>query len=91
MNLHQSIGKTNVTKILASLQERGLIYGKTYGKSVIYVARQDDRPAPSPEELESIDCEITALSSQLVTQREATRQVQNRKLNCVPIRHPFSP
>lgn len=79
MNLHQSLAKGVVVKVLASLHERGLIAGKTYGKSVIYVARQDDKPAPSPEELDAIDNEITKINGQLTLQREATRLAQARK------------
>lgn len=67
-----------MTKILASLLDRGLLGGKAYGKTCIYVARQDNFPAPSNEELETIDEEIKQLVEQVAQQRESTQQSQAR-------------
>jgi 26S proteasome regulatory subunit (ATPase 3-interacting protein) len=39
-NLHNAISKANVIKALASLEQKGLMTSKTYGKQVVYVIKQ---------------------------------------------------
>jgi len=41
-NLHGKVSKTNVPKILANLANSGEINSKTYGKQIVYVAKQVD-------------------------------------------------
>jgi len=77
--LHGQVTKTNVTKALGTLLEKEEISGKAYGKQWVYVARQDTLPAPSPEDLETIDGEIEALKQELAAQKEATKHAQSRK------------
>ena len=60
-NLHGSVGKTQIVKVLTNLQEKNEITCKNYGKQQVYVIKQDDEELPSPDELDSMDQEITDL------------------------------
>lgn len=82
-NLHSQVGKTLVTKALVSLAEKGEILGKAYGKQLLYVARQDNLPMPSPEDLDRLDGELESCKIKLQEQKETTKQLQARKF----IRH----
>ena len=83
MNLHNAVGKSLVPKVLVSLADKGLITAKTFGKTVIYVARQDRIPAPSNKEIEEIDKDIAFISETLNAERESTKQAQHRIFNFI--------
>ncbi|KAJ1987319.1 hypothetical protein H4R33_002924 [Dimargaris cristalligena] len=74
-NLHGALTKGAIQKLLTQLQERSEIHGKTYGKQVVYVARQDDQEAPSPDELAEMDQRIEELKAQIIEQREDNKQL----------------
>lgn len=57
-NLRQEFSKGSVTKTLAHLAEQEQIVAKTYGKQIVYVARQDQLESVSPEELAALDAGI---------------------------------
>ena len=90
-NLHGTVGKTAVIKILTALSEQGSLLAKTYGKQIVYVAKQvmltlcisksflkDNLPTPSPEDLNKIDTELDALKAEVVAERERHRVLQTR-------------
>jgi hypothetical protein len=65
------LGKTTAIKLLTQLQEKGLlmadllkigaIHAKLYAKSWIYMAKQDEVPSVSPDELEQMDAKIESM------------------------------
>ncbi|KAJ3092685.1 hypothetical protein HK102_004147, partial [Quaeritorhiza haematococci] len=76
-NLKGEIGKTQVVKILQQLQEQEMIHGKQYGKQWVYCQKQDDLPAPSPDELDEIDRRITLLKEEVTSLKEQVKQDQS--------------
>lgn len=57
-NLHGTIGKTAITKLLTSMADKGKITAKTFGKSVIYFPNQGESEALSEEEAKQMDQDI---------------------------------
>lgn len=64
-NLHSTIGKTAVTKALATLAAESKIIEKEYGKQKVYCARQDQFEIPDEAELDKLDTEIEELKDEL--------------------------
>ncbi|KZV67340.1 TBPIP-domain-containing protein [Peniophora sp. CONT] len=54
-NLHNSVPKTQVVKILASLAEKGALSMKPYGKVIIYVANQANMDTLSKEDCDALE------------------------------------
>ncbi|KAJ3274349.1 hypothetical protein HK104_004115 [Borealophlyctis nickersoniae] len=75
-NLKGEIGKTLVTKALSSLVEEQQVHGKQYGKQWVYVAKQDDLPAPSQSELDEMDGSIGRLKEEIGGLKEEIKQTQ---------------
>ncbi|ODQ68053.1 Tat binding protein 1-interacting, partial [Nadsonia fulvescens var. elongata DSM 6958] len=61
LNLHNTVSKPNVLKCLLSLESKGLMFSKTYGKIQIFVIKQEDTPALSSDEVAVYENEIQAL------------------------------
>ncbi|KAJ3035288.1 hypothetical protein HDV00_004106 [Rhizophlyctis rosea] len=76
-NLKGEVGKSVVTKILGQLTEEEQIHGKQYGKQWVYVAKQDDLPAPSQEELDAMDQRMEALKAERSGTKEQIKQSQS--------------
>ncbi|KAJ3124207.1 hypothetical protein HK098_001322 [Nowakowskiella sp. JEL0407] len=77
-NLHNVVAKTIAVKALNALHEKGLIHAKTYGKQVIYVAKQADENAPTSEEIVEVDSKINSLTEEKVSLSDKTKQIQTQ-------------
>ncbi|KAJ3047016.1 PSMC3 interacting protein [Rhizophlyctis rosea] len=76
-NLKGEIGKTIVTKTLAQLVDEQTIHGKQYGKQWVYVAKQDELPAPSQDELDTMDERMEALKAEVSAVKDEIKQSQS--------------
>lgn len=70
--------------------DQGDVVGKAYGKQWVYVVRQDNLPAPSPEELGALDEELKATKLKLQDEKENTKTLNssmhyNNLNNCMNI------
>ncbi|KAI8810346.1 homologous-pairing protein 2 [Cladochytrium replicatum] len=63
-NLHNTVSKTAIQKILTQLHEKQLIHGKQYGKAWIYAIKQDDSQTVSPADLEALDRKYVDLKAE---------------------------
>ncbi|KAI3639366.1 hypothetical protein MIR68_002896 [Amoeboaphelidium protococcarum] len=75
-NLKGEIGKTAVTKILASLQENGQLSHKVNGKQIVYLTRQDveGMEGISKEEMEDLDLKLQEIKEQVAQMKENVKQ-----------------
>ncbi|XP_004345737.1 hypothetical protein CAOG_06147 [Capsaspora owczarzaki ATCC 30864] len=81
-NLHGAVGKTAVTKALASLTAGEKIIEKEYGKQHVYCPRQDQFEIPDEAELDQLDQTIDELRDQL---REENVKVSGASMKTVDI------
>ncbi|KAI9334959.1 Tat binding protein 1-interacting protein-domain-containing protein [Obelidium mucronatum] len=73
-NLHSSIGKTLVGKILEKLAKDKEITAKAFGKTTIYFPNQNADDIPSAEETREIDVKIASLKEEAsVLKAEVTK------------------
>lgn len=64
-NLKGAISKPMTPKILAALADKGLLTQKAYGKTNIYLARQDELEDMPKEKLDQLTAELGSLSEQV--------------------------
>ncbi|EJD45981.1 TBPIP-domain-containing protein [Auricularia subglabra TFB-10046 SS5] len=64
-NLKGAITKPMTPKILAALADKGLLTQKAYGKTNIYLARQDELEDMPKEKLDQLTAELATLSDQV--------------------------
>ncbi|KAI9009113.1 Tat binding protein 1-interacting protein-domain-containing protein [Hyaloraphidium curvatum] len=76
-NLGGTIPKAQVVKSLAGLFSSNQIHGKSYSKSWIYMARQDEGEAPSQADLEALDAKVADLESK----RDDARDENKRRVH----------
>lgn len=77
-NLHGAVGKSQLVKILTSLVQDKQINGKTYGKSLVYVASQDDLECPSHEELQTMDKDIEEKKELIAQLKDENKQLSTK-------------
>ncbi|XP_004345612.1 hypothetical protein CAOG_06022 [Capsaspora owczarzaki ATCC 30864] len=75
-NLHGAVGKTAVTKALASLTAGEKIIEKEYGKQHVYCPRQDQFEIPDEAELDQLDQTIDELRDQLREESAACKALE---------------
>lgn len=86
-NLHGAVSKTGVVRVLQTLADASIIRGKSYGKQLVYVARQDGADAgPTAEELESLDATISETQRQFQEQSATNNRLaqQLQMLSAAP-------
>ncbi|KAI5793777.1 Tat binding protein 1-interacting protein-domain-containing protein [Peziza echinospora] len=79
-NLHDTVSKTNLTKILKDLVERDLVKEKVSGKQAIYHIVQDPNDAATPEELKEMDAMLEKLKEE-ITNLKAEKKAWEAELN----------
>ncbi|KAL7749591.1 hypothetical protein RI367_005147 [Sorochytrium milnesiophthora] len=77
-NLHGSVGKTAVSKVLTALADRGDITSKQFNKTIVFVANQDDDDCPTPEEMEQMELELVKLKDETAKLKDETKQLQTQ-------------
>lgn len=79
-NLHGVVGKTMAVRVLTSLSEQNLLVAKTYGKTIIYVIKQnvdtsevttDTSENESVELAKELEKQVIALTSQVKAMKES--------------------
>lgn len=73
-----NISKPAVVKALASLAQKGEIVEKTYGKQVIYAAKQPEEDASS-EDMEKLRADLTEKKLKLKELNDAQKELAGRK------------
>lgn len=68
-NLHRTIKKASVPRILDQLTEQGVLAAKVFGKAKLYQANQDNFETADQSELDRMDAEINELKGRLTTVR----------------------
>lgn len=64
MNLHITLSKAKVVKILTKLTDEGHFLRKTYNKSIIYCIKQDlNAKIATPEDIKQLDDSIAELTA----------------------------
>ncbi|KAJ3330399.1 hypothetical protein HDU76_005759 [Blyttiomyces sp. JEL0837] len=79
-DLHGQVPKAMVTKLLAQLQETQQIHGKQYGKSWVYVAKQDEPGDEGDVDINQMERDIEALQEQ-VTALKAENSKAEKEFN----------
>lgn len=68
-NLHRTVKKAAVPRILDHLTERGKLQRKMFKKVKLYMANQSSYPEVDPALLQQLDCEIVQLSEMEKTEK----------------------
>lgn len=72
-NLHGSIGKSVLQKILEKLIDDQVIIEKPFGKQTVFVVNQSATEVPSQQELNEMDDTISQLKDRIVNLKEECR------------------
>lgn len=72
-NLHGSIGKTALQKILEKLVDDQIIIEKPFGKQTVFVVNQSATEIPSQQDLDEMDDTISQLKDRIVNLKDECR------------------
>ncbi|KAK2784091.1 hypothetical protein FQN53_008807 [Emmonsiellopsis sp. PD_33] len=75
-NLHNKVSKAYTVKALKELHEKKEIEGRAAGKQIVYHAIQDPIDEATPDQLVSLDAEITALRDQIASTKTAEKTLR---------------
>ncbi|KAJ3225896.1 hypothetical protein HK099_005952 [Clydaea vesicula] len=83
-NLKGEISKTVMTKVLNKLTDSGDVHSKAYGKTLVYVAKQDNVPTPPLEELNQMDQDVITIKNEINELKEKHKCLDHsvKKLKC---------
>ena len=79
-NLHNTIPKSKIEKVLEVLKEEGSIKEKLNGKQKAYVVSQENFPVASDAELDQLDKEATLIQNE-INALNAEIKTKNEKLS----------
>ncbi|KAJ3396126.1 hypothetical protein HDU92_003995 [Lobulomyces angularis] len=75
-NLKGEISKTVMTKVLNKLTDSGDVHSKAYGKTLVYVAKQDNVPTPPLEELNQMDQDVITIKNEINELKEKNAKLE---------------
>ncbi|KAG0257011.1 PSMC3 interacting protein [Actinomortierella ambigua] len=77
-NLHNTIGKAELQKALASLVDLGKVVTKLYGKQAIYCVNQENLATATSQELAQMDQALSRLQNQLAELKADNKQLSSK-------------